>query len=159
MDSDYWINKLELAPHPEGGWYKETYRAMQVFETKRGKRNASTAIYFLLSGQQKSHFHRIQSDEQWFFHEGATLEILMLDGNELKVFLLGKSSDQGECLQVTIPAGCWFGSRVKDAIGFVLVSCTVSPGFDFDDFEMANSSELLTSYPRYSEVINNMCLK
>src|SRR6478609_7366851 len=153
MNAKLWIEKLNLLPHPEGGYYKETYRCADTLSTAAGQRNISTAIYFLLEDKQKSHFHRIQSDELWFFHSGDTLEILVLDESGLRSILLGNNPDKGETLQAVIPAGKWFGSRVKDQKGFALVSCTVAPGFDFNDFELAKAESLSQQFPEHEALI------
>ena len=160
MTADFWIEKLKLLPHPEGGYYRETYRCNQFINVEgfEGSRNVSTAIYFLLDSKNKSHFHRIKSDELWFFHEGNSLDILLLDNKELKTISLGKNPDQDEELQAAVPAGCWFGARLKNGEGYALVSCTVAPGFDFRDFELANKEELKKSYPDYIDIINEMSL-
>lgn len=135
INAQYYINKLKLTAHPEGGFYAETYRGKQLVPNSEGNnRNISTAIYFLLSENQKSHFHRIKSDELWFHHEGESLKISMIIDGKLAVILLGKDLENGEVLQATVPANCWFASQVKDGKGFVLVSCTVASGFDFADF-------------------------
>lgn len=154
------IQHLELIPHPEGGFYKETYRAdlESDFEGFEGKRNVCTAIYFLLENDNKSHFHKIKSDELWFHHEGDALEIFVLSESGLQIIRIGKSIENGEVMQAVIPANVWFASKVKDNIGFALVSCTVSPGFDFVDFEMATKKELLENYPNCANIINEMCL-
>jgi predicted cupin superfamily sugar epimerase len=147
MTARYWIEHLNLLPHPEGGYYKETYRCAEEISVPEGKRNISTAIYFLLEEKNKSHFHRIKSDELWFFHEGAALEIFCLTKDKLTSVLLGKNLESGECLQAIIPAGCWFASKVKNETGYALVSCTVAPGFDFKDFELGKKADLLKTYP------------
>ncbi|MBK0383318.1 cupin domain-containing protein [Pedobacter sp. SD-b] len=155
----YFINKLGLKPHPEGGFYKETYRAKEEIVNIYGnKRNVSTAIFFLLADQNKSHFHKIRSDEQWFHHFGETLEILYIEENTLKTMLLGNNLENGEVLQATIPANTWFASRMKNYKGYGLVSCTVSPGFDFEDFEMAKKKELMSLYPGLKNILEEMCL-
>jgi predicted cupin superfamily sugar epimerase len=147
MTALYWIEQLDLLPHPEGGYYKEMYRCTEEISVPGGKRNISTAIYFLLEGKNKSHFHRLKSDELWFFHEGAALEIFCLTEDKLVRILLGKNMEKGERLQAVIPAGVWFASKVKNETGYVLVSCTVAPGFDFKDFELGKRVDLLTAYP------------
>jgi predicted cupin superfamily sugar epimerase len=159
MNAKHWIEKLDLLPHPEGGHYKETYRCADTITTPSGQRNISTAIYFLLEEKQKSHFHRIQSDELWFFHSGEALEILVLDETGLHAILLGNNPDKGEALQAVIPAGKWFGSRVKNQTGYALVSCTVAPGFDFNDFELAKANELSRNFPEHEIVIREMCIE
>jgi uncharacterized protein len=161
MNASYWIEKLNLLPHPEGGYYRETYRCEQVIKSGRfdAGRNVSTAIYFLLERKNKSHFHRIKSDELWFFHEGYTLEILVLTPEGLQNILLGKNADQGESLQAVIPAGHWFAARIKNENGFGLVSCTVAPGFDFRDFELAKKEEMKKLFPGNEKLIDEMCLE
>ncbi|HTN20143.1 MAG TPA: cupin domain-containing protein [Pelobium sp.] len=158
-NAQYYINKLNLIGHPEGGFYAETYRSQQKIKNSEGNnRNISTAIYFLLSDTQKSHFHRIKSDELWFHHEGETLAITVLIDGAISVIHLGKDLENGEVPQATIPANCWFASQVKNKKGFALVSCTVAPGFDFEDFEMAKKADLTTEYPKYAAVFEELCL-
>ena len=154
MNAEDIINKLEMLPHPEGGYYKETYRSEEQTINKEGnKRNTSTAIYFLLENNNISRFHRIKSDELWFFHHGNAIEIVSIKNNKLFSITLGNDSDNGEVPQAVIPANVWFASSVKDGSGFGLVSCTVAPGFDFADFEMAKQDELLQEYPMLESVI------
>ena len=158
--ASHYITQLALTPHPEGGFYKETYRADTLILTEgfAGSRNVSTAIYFLLEGNDKSHFHKIKSDELWFYHDGASLEIFVLEETGLRTIRLGKNIAEGEVLQAVIPAHVWFASKVKDSAGFVLVSCTVAPGFSFEDFELATTSLLLKQFPNENEVIAEMTL-
>jgi predicted cupin superfamily sugar epimerase len=155
MNASEIISKLGLTKHPEGGYYKETYRCKEELPTDRGKRNVSTAIYFLLEGKDISKFHRIQSDECWFFHIGKALEIYILSDDGLKTIVLGNDISKGELPQAVIPARSWFGSKVKDEMGFAFVSCTVAPGFDFMDFEMADRRILLQEFPGQQEIITN----
>lgn len=158
MTANDWINKLTLLPHPEGGYYKETYRSPEdsAFKGFEGNRNISTAIYFLLQEKDKSHFHRIQSDELWFFHEGEALEIFILREKEVEVIALGKNIHAGEQLQAIIPAGLWFGARLKYQEGYALVSCTVAPGFDFRDFELGKRGELMELFPQHAGMIKQL---
>lgn len=158
--SEYYKHILDLQSHPEGGYYKETYRAKTEIKVQgfKSTRNVSTAIYFLLENDNKSHFHKIKSDELWFYHDGNTLEIYVLHPHGLEIIYLGKDLEKGESLQAIIPANTWFASKVKDNHGFVLVSCTVAPGFSFDDFEMANKLNLLIEFPSQSEIVNLLCL-
>ena len=154
MNAEDIINKLEMLPHPEGGYYKETYRSEEQTINKEGnKRNTSTAIYFLLENNNISRFHRIKSDELWFFHQGNAIEIVSIKNNKLVSITLGNDIDKGEVPQAVIPSNTWFGSSVKDGSGFGLVSCTVAPGFDFADFEMAKQDELLQEHPMLESVI------
>ncbi len=139
MTAQEYVSKLEMLPHPEGGFYKECFRSKQSiqFPDFEGERSVSTSIYFLLEKGQTSALHRIKSDEIWYFHDGQTLEIIELDeqGNE-KITLLGKNLMNGEVLQHVVPAGIWFGARLAPNSEFCLVGCQVSPGFDFRDFEL-----------------------
>jgi uncharacterized protein len=156
---DYWINHLGLLPHPEGGFYKETYRASEKILSSAlpalfgGDRNLSTAIYFLLRSEDISVFHRIKSDELWHFYYGSTLLIYVLHERELKIHRLGANLDKGDSLQVVIPANCWFAAHIENPDSFALCGCTVAPGFDFRDFEMAERNTLLKEYPGYDKEI------
>jgi predicted cupin superfamily sugar epimerase len=154
MIAEQIIKNLKLLPHPEGGYYKEMYRSKQKVNLDSGKsRNVSTSIYYLLENEDKSRFHRIESDELWFFHQGNPLEIVSIQNGLLIKTILGNNFENGEVLQAVIPAHTWFASRVKNNIGYALVSCTVAPGFDFDDFELANKEELLKDFPDLIEYI------
>ena len=158
MKASDWIEQLGLLPHPEGGYYKETYRSKEehTFDYLKGNRNISTAIYFLLQEKDKSHFHRIQSDELWFFHEGEAVEIFIVQEDKVQVIDLGKNIEQGEQLQAIIPGGLWFGARLKNQTGYALVSCTVAPGFDFRDFELGKKGELIDLFPQHGEIIEEL---
>ena len=156
---DYWIKNLNLQAHPEGGFYKETYRSQENITAPnlparfRGDRNFSTAIYFLLRSQDRSVFHRIKSDELWHFYQGSTLSIYILTDQGLIIQKLGTDLLSGESLQVMVPANCWFGARVEEKEAYALCGCTVAPGFDFQDFEMADRTELLKQYPGFEKEI------
>jgi uncharacterized protein len=156
---DYWIKHLHLQAHPEGGFYKELYRSKEVIATCglpprfEGTRNFSTAIYFLLRSQDRSVFHRIKSDELWHFYQGSTLSIYILTPDGLSIQKLGNQLALGESLQVVVPANCWFGARVEEKETYALCGCTVAPGFDFQDFEMAERAQLLREYPDFEKVI------
>jgi len=150
------ISALKLERHPEGGYYKETYRSSKMIDTDRGKRNVSTEIYFLLEGNDKSKFHRIKSDECWFYHQGNALEIFVLLPEGLKIITLGNNIFNSEVPQAIIPANSWFASKVKSETGFALVSCTVSPGFDFKDFEIAERKKLQKEFPEHEILIEEL---
>lgn len=127
----------QMIPHPEGGYFKETYRSLEMFPTPRGPRSASTAIYYLLEKGQSSRLHRIKSDEMWHFYEGDPLIVYeKRDDGTIKETLLGRDLKNGQLLQYTVPAGVWFGAYLPEGSEFSLVGCTVSPGFDFADFEL-----------------------
>ena len=159
----HWIEQLNLQPHPEGGWFRETYRSDEVVPASAlpdrfgGERCFSTSIYFLLEGENISALHRIKSDEVWHFYDGASLTIHVIAPNgEYSEIRLGRNSDAGEALQAIVPAGCWFGADLEDKESYALVGCTVAPGFDFTDFEMADRDSLLKLYPRHMEIITRL---
>jgi predicted cupin superfamily sugar epimerase len=158
----YWIKKLGLEPHPEGGYFRQTYKANLILphEALRGfagARAASTAIYFLLEGENFSAFHRLRSDEVWHFYAGASLVVHMIDeGGNRSEILLGSNAEAGEVFQAVVQAGCWFGSRVRDGKSWALVGCTVAPGFDFADFEMGKRKELEREFPQHRELIKRL---
>jgi predicted cupin superfamily sugar epimerase len=159
-DARYWIERLNLEPHPEGGFYRQTYKADQVLPRESlppqftGPRPASTAIYFLLEGKSFSAFHRLRSDELWHFYEGAPLLVHVIgESGEYSKILLGSDPEAGESLQAVVKAGSWFASHVNDGKSFALVGCTVAPGFDFADFELAKREELARHYPQHRELI------
>jgi uncharacterized protein len=162
--AEYWIQHLNLTAHPEGGFYRETYRSEENIQICGlpsrfdAPRNFSTAIYFLLRSRDKSLFHRIKSDELWHFHSGSTLHIYILDKETVKVVKLGDNAHEGDSLQVVIPANCWFGAKVIKPDTYTLSSCTVAPGFDFKDFELADRATLLLDFPRHNEIINDLTI-
>lgn len=158
--AQHWKDKLGLESHVEGGAFKEIYRSAMILpqtiltDVHTGNRNASTSIYFLLEYGEFSALHRIASDELWHHYDGSTLCIYEIqpDGNLIR-HLLGKDIEKGEYPQILIPAGSWFGSRVEEPDGYTLCGCTVSPGFDFADFELANKDELTAQYPHHKELV------
>ncbi|WP_400191954.1 cupin domain-containing protein [Hymenobacter sp. B81] len=153
------IQTLQLLPHPEGGYYRETYRASQQLTVDGGAtRQVSTAIYYLLENHDKSHFHRIQSDELWFFHQGQPLEIILLSGPEPTFITLGNDLAAGEVPQAVVPVHTWFGARLKHREGYALVSCTVAPGFDFADFELASREALTAEFPHLAGLIAELAV-
>lgn len=163
MTADYFIKHLQLQPHPEGGFFKETYRSSGIIPSQSltgfsGDRHYSTAIYFLLEQGNFSAFHRIKSDECWHFYEGSTLLIHVIDdeGN-YSCTRLGRKIGEGEVFQFVVPAGCWFASETAPETSFTLVGCTVAPGFDFADFEMANAENLSREYPQHRSLIQRLC--
>ncbi|MAZ93405.1 MAG: cupin domain-containing protein [Bacteroidales bacterium] len=158
--SKYWINKLGLLPHPEGGYYKETHRSIINADSNclpknfKGSRSFSTAIYFMLEKVDISVFHKIKSDEIWHFHDGDPLVIYVIENNgKITELNLGISDLENIFPQVTVPANSWFAAKSKGE--YTLVSCTVSPGFDFNDFEMADKEYLLEKYPEHSTLISS----
>lgn len=160
MNAKYWIHKLDLLKHPEGGYYKEIYRSEEVIPIEAlpdrysDKRNVSTSIYFMLDKEQVSHFHKLQSDEIWHFYYGVSLTIHMIDeSGNYSIQKLGRNLDEGEALQFVIPKCTWFAAEVNDKKSFSLIGCTVAPGFDFADFELAKRGELVKQFPLLKEII------
>ena len=116
-------------------------------------RNVSTAIYYLLENEDKSHFHRINSDELWFFHQGQPLEIILLTDGQPSRIVLGSDFANGALPQAVIPANTWFAAHLQHGAGYALVSCTVAPGFDFLDFELAERAVLTREFPQLEDVV------
>jgi hypothetical protein len=156
------IEQLELVKHPEGGWYRETYRSDEVIQKTAlpgrfaNDRPVSTAIYFLLQSGDKSALHRIKSDEIWHFYSGDSLIVhVITPQGEYYPLNLGSNITAGETFQCVVPAGCWFGAEVS-GVGYSFVGCTVAPGFDFDDFEMGNRDDLLKEFPNHKEIVQRL---
>jgi predicted cupin superfamily sugar epimerase len=162
-NAQYWIDRLSLSPHPEGGYFRVTYQSSVTIvqdalpSVFHGNRFASTAIYFLLAEKDFSAFHRLASDELWHFYAGSALIVYVIDPEgSYSVLHLGDGFEAGEVFQAVVKAGCWFASRLKNPAGFALVGCTVAPGFDFADFEMAKRSELTATYPEHRTLIEEL---
>ncbi len=154
------IEQLGLVPHPERGFYRETYRDPLDLHSERhgGRRAASTAIYFLVTAAAPATFlHRLVSDEVFHLYDAGPLEILRLfaDGTS-DVVVLGMNLGAGERPQIVIPAGTWFGTELRPGASHCLVGCTVAPGFDFADFELAQGPELEHRYPAVADRIRRM---
>ncbi len=160
-----WVKELNLLPHPEGGYYKETYRSKEEIDLvaigyhESTKRNLSTGIYFLLEKENFSAFHRIKSDEMWHFYAGDPLLIHMLDeeGN-YSYQKIGSKPENGEKLQFVVKAGVWFASEVAKGGDYALVGCTVSYGFDFKDFELADKT-LIDRYRQHAKLLSRLIRK
>ena len=158
------IQQYALQPHPEGGWYKETYKSSEEIsvlslpERFGGARVFSTAIFFLLEQGNFSAFHRIKSDECWHFYAGDPLDVYVLqqDG-KLDIIHLGNDITKGLLFQFVVPANCWFASRPAAGSNFCFVGCTVAPGFDFLDFELADAAILASEFPQHEKIIKTLC--
>jgi len=142
---DSLVNDLQLLPHPEGGFYREMYRSPTIVNGDGlVHKSAYTSIYYLLSGNDFSSWHRIKSDETWYFHSGCDVIIYFFDQNKaLQTIHLGMDS---KCLQATIPANTWFAAKPVNENSFCLVSCAVAPGFEFADFEIGKRHYLLSQF-------------
>lgn len=162
-DAASWIATLGLQKHPEGGYYRETYRASETVDSDAlpgrfgGVRSYATAIYYLLCGSDFSALHRLRSDEMWHFYTGAPLTIHVIDPcGDYAPLTLGSGPERGEVFQAVVPAGCWFGATVKNPGTYALVGCTVAPGFDFTDFELAERDALLRRYQQHRALIESL---
>lgn len=156
----YYIEKLKLTKHPEGGYFNEIYRSGEIFEASvlperyKSSRTFSTSIYFLLEGKQFSSFHRLQSDEIWHFYDGCSVKISVITANrKLEERVIGNNLDKDESLQTVVEKNSWFGAELADKNSFALVGCTVAPGFSFEDFEIGDRDKLMNDYPEYSDII------
>lgn len=156
-----WVERLNLEPHPEGGFFRQTYRAAESIPAEAlpgrfsGARAFSTAIYYLLTAGTFSALHRIHSDEGWHFYAGSELSIYVIspDGSR-SIFQLGTNGRDG--FQVIIPAGSWFGACVDDPGGYALVGCTVAPGFEYTDFELGSRADLLSLFPQAADWVERL---
>jgi predicted cupin superfamily sugar epimerase len=157
-NEQYYIEHLQLEQHPEGGYFKETYRAEENVSNRNGEsRSASTGIYFLITSDFFSAFHKIESDEMWHFYDGAALAVYIITATgELEVLKIGNDIENGEQLQGVVPAGCWFASKVSVPNAYSLVGCTVAPGFDFNDFILAEREELTAEFPAHTAIIKEL---
>ncbi len=162
-NQQYWVDKLELQPHPEGGYFKEVYRCKEEIQGNalpagfEGSRNIATSIYFMLTAGNFSAFHRIKSDETWHFYTGEAITVSVIHPNgKFEEIHLGSNPEAGEVFQATVPAHAWFASSLRKDEGYSLVGCTVAPGFDFRDFEMAKRDKLINEYPQHRSIIEKL---
>jgi uncharacterized protein len=170
-DAQYWIARLGLQPHPEGGYFRQTFRSADDIQTAGlplrygSSRSCSTAIYFLLEAGQISALHRIESDEVWHFYTGASLTLHVIDHHgEATTHRLGADVEQGDAFQVVIPARHWFGATLNESPSrdtsappsFTLVGCTVAPGFCYNDFELGDRATLIARYPQHQALIERL---
>ncbi len=156
--ASYWIGYLQLQPHPEGGYYKEVFRSdhQVIRQSSPGIRQACTSIYYLLEGTDYSGFHRLASDEIWYFHKGSPLLLHVI--NEVSIHCTFELSDTSSGnLSIVIKAGLWFAAEIPSEAGYTLASCAVAPGFEFSEFEMAKKKELTVLYPQHSDIFDKLC--
>ena len=165
-NADFWIENLQLQPHPEGGYFREVYRSSETISADlllvryNSERSFATSIYFLLKSDQISAFHRLKSDEIWHFYNGSPITVYIINKEGLlSENILGRDVLNKEQLQLVIPHGCWFAAKVNQADSYSLVGCNVAPGFDFSDFELAEKSALLERFPQHQELISRMCVR
>ncbi len=157
------ICRLELEPHPEGGFFREVYRSEERIpqhvlpERYRGDRVFATSIYFLIPGRHVSRLHRLCSDEVWHFYEGCGVRIHVFDDhNRYHESRLGADLAEGELYQTVVPGQTWFGAHPTDEASFALVGCTVAPGFEYSDFTMENAETLLDRFPEHQAIIRRL---
>ncbi|TYS70403.1 cupin domain-containing protein [Sutcliffiella horikoshii] len=158
-----WVEALGLEAHPEGGFYKQTYVSGENITDNElsvsfdGKRKLYSSIYFLLTDENISHFHRLKSDELWYFHGGSSLTVhVITEAGKYEQHKLGLNLEEGERPQVLVPKNSIFGSSVDTPDSYALVGCMVSPGFEFKDFEMFSQAELMKKYPEHEKIIRKM---
>jgi predicted cupin superfamily sugar epimerase len=156
-----WIEKLSLQPHPKGGYYNEIYRSKlevsRLSSISAIRYNACTSIYFLLEGNDYSGFHRLASDEIWYFHKGAPMHVHVIDKKgDYTIHELSDAPTGNLCL--TVEAELWFAADIPSGKDFALVSCAVAPGFEFSEFEIADRHDLVKLYPQHSVILNKLCV-
>jgi predicted cupin superfamily sugar epimerase len=152
------IDQLQLLPHIEGGYYRETYRSKEKVINHEGEsRDLTTLIYFLLPSGKFSKFHKIASDEIWLYQQGAPVAIhLLLEDGSHKTEILGSDLSNGQQLQVIIPSNTLFGAEVLGDNTYALSACMVAPGFDFADFQLYTSETLMEMFPQHHEIIAHL---
>jgi hypothetical protein len=155
-DSEYWISKLNLEKHPEGGYFVESYKSLELVNSPKyhGPRHVCTAIYYLLVGDKFSSFHVMKSDELWHFYAGSSLTLYIIEPNgKLSEITLGENINNGHIFQAAVKSGCWFAAAVDDYNSYSLVGCTVSPGFDYQDWKIGDMKTLTKLYPQHKSII------
>jgi predicted cupin superfamily sugar epimerase len=153
----YWIKKLKLGQHPEGGYFTSTYRSDKIIDLSEyeGRRSTCTAIYYLLTGNQFSSFHIMKSDEIWHFYSGSSLTLYIIDSKGvLSKVVLGPNFNEGERFQVVVKSDCWFAVSINKKNSYSLVGCTVAPGFDYKDWKIGNRKRLTEMYPEHKKIIS-----
>jgi len=157
------IQELDLSPHPEGGYFRETYRSSGAISEAEldgpyeGERNFATSIYFLLHSETFSAFHRLYQDEQWHFYMGAPIKLYVIAPNgDYWLKVIGIDFSKGEVPQYMVPGGHWFAAEVPSQDSFALAGCTVAPGFDFRDFQMPKQTELINFFPQHINIIKRL---
>ncbi|TAJ13932.1 cupin domain-containing protein [Marinilabiliaceae bacterium JC017] len=157
------IEHLQLQPHPEGGYFRETYRSAgeinpdSLGAAYNGKRNYSTCIYFLLTSDMFSAFHRIKQDEIWHFYDGSPLRLHMIAPNgDYSHVVIGRDIANQQTPQFVVPGGYWFAADIINEDAYSLVGCTVSPGFDFNDFDLPSREMLMAQFSQHREIIERL---
>lgn len=163
LKADNIIRELNLVSHPEGGYFRETYRSEGEIQQEnpgsnfKGDRNYSTCIYFLLISDDFSAFHKIIQDEIWHFYDGSPIKLHLInkDGEYSKI-IIGSAIDQGQVPQYVVAGGIWFAAEMINKNDYALLGCTVAPGFNFLDFELAKRNELIVKFPQHKSIITSL---
>jgi len=148
------VRALALVPHPEGGWFRETFRSAERVPASalppryNGERRLATSILYLLAAGERSHFHRLRSDETWWHHAGGAMHLHVLGGATALRLVVGPGSPQA-----VVPHGRWFAAEPEPGAEFALVGCGTAPGFEYEDFELAERDELLAEHPAQRELV------
>ena len=157
------IKQLDLQPHPEGGYYKETYRSQGniaeecLSDAYSGSRSHATGIYFLLTSDNFSAFHKINQDEMWHFYDGSPIRLHIISKEGVySHHTIGRNVMAGEVPQLVVQGGDWFASEVIGEDTYAFTGCTVAPGFDFKDFVLPSSKELIALFPEHRDVIRRL---
>ena len=152
--AEYWIRTLSLVPHREGGWFRETFRSPERLPASAlparfaGERSLTTSILYLLAAGERSHLHRLRGDEQWWHHAGGAMQLHLLGAEGARRLVVSESA-----LHVLVPHGTWFAAEPEPGAAFALVGCGVSPGFEYEDLELAQRRALLAEYPAQRELV------
>ena len=161
--AQYWIDQLQLAKHPEGGYFREVYKSAENIPQQglpdryHGSRAFATHIYFLITYEGFSAFHRLRTDEIWHFYAGNPCQIHMIaDDGSYSTHKLGPDPEAGENFQAIVAAGCWFAVNVEAPEAYTLAGCTMAPGFDFADFELAEREVLISDFPQHTALIEGL---
>ena len=157
------IQELDLQPHPEGGYFKETYRSEGEISNNnlptqyKGKRNYSTCIYFMLTSDTFSAFHKINQDEIWHFYDGSPIRLYIItEKGAYSEHVIGRNFSNGEVPQLIVPGNSWFAAKIINENDYSLVGCTVAPGFDFSDFILPERSVLVAQFPQHESIISEL---
>ncbi len=160
MNPEMIIEQLGLQKHPEGGWFSEIYRSNEIIQKASlparysDDHCFSTSIYFLLKSGEISMFHRLKSDEIWHFYSGSPILLISINKNrQLQEAILGSNIEKGELMQYVFSAGSWFAAKPIKENSYSLIGCTVAPGFEYQDFELADRASLIKEYPMYEKII------
>lgn len=153
-DAEHWVRALGLAAHPEGGWFRETYRSPERVPAAAlparfaGERCLATAIAYLLPEGERSHFHRLRADETWWHHAGGAMHLHLLGPDGVRTLVVGRDTPQA-----LVPHDTWFAAEPEPGASFALAGCGVAPGFEYADFELGSRERLLTEYPHAADLV------